>query len=162
MPDISFNAISTTKNPLQEGSLRTPVQTLGQDDFLKLLVAQMSQQDPMNPQKDSEFIAQMAQFSALEQAKTMQQDMSSLRASALLGDTVTVTDENNKETGTLTGIVSQVLIEQGVPKLLVDGRRYLLSDVLSIQQTSLAQLPATAAPKTGTLPDPIESVISEY
>lgn len=162
MPDVSFNAISTAKNPLPEGSVRTPVQTLGQDDFLKLLVAQMSQQDPMNPQKDSEFIAQMAQFSSLEQAKTMQQDMSSLRASALLGDTVTVADENNKDTGTLTGIVSQVLVEKGVPKLLVDGRRYLLSDVLAIQQTSLAALPVTAVPKVGTLPDLVESVISEY
>ena len=162
MADVSFNAVSTTKNPLPEGSFRTPVQTLGQEDFLKLLVAQMAQQDPMNPVKDSEFIGQMAQFSALEQAKTMQQDMSSLRASAMLGDTVTVLDENNKDTGTLTGIVSQVVISKGVPSLFVDGRRYLLSDVLSVQQTSLAALPVTEAPKAGTLPAPVESDMYDY
>ena len=162
MPDFSFNAVSTTANPLPEGSFRTPVQTLGQEDFLKLLVAQMAQQDPMNPVKDSEFIGQMAQFSALEQAKTMQQDMSSLRASAMLGDTVTVADEENKDTGTVTGIVSQVVISKGVPSLFVDGRRYLLSDVLSVQQTSLAALPITEAPKVGTLPDAVESEMYDY
>lgn len=121
------------------GVTRTPVQTLGQDDFLKLLVAQMSQQDPMNPIKDSEFIAQMAQFSALEQAKTMQQDMASLRASAMLGETVTVRekDKYGQEIGTVSGTVSQVLIEKNIPKLFVDGRRFELADLISVQHAAL-------------------------
>jgi len=134
MPTVSN--INTTSNPLAEGSARTPVQTLGQDDFLKLLVAQMSQQDPMNPQKDSEFIAQMAQFSALEQSKTMQQDMSALRASALLGSTVTLNDENS-ETGQTVGVVDAVLVEKGVPKLVVHDKRYNLSDITRIDPTIL-------------------------
>ncbi len=126
-----------------EGTTRTPVQTLGQDDFLKLLVAQMSQQDPMNPMKDSEFIAQMAQFSALEQSKAMQQDMSSLRASAMLGETVTVRlkDDNGQEIGTVTDVVSQVLIEKNVPKLLVDGRRFVLGDLISVRRTPQINTP---------------------
>jgi flagellar basal-body rod modification protein FlgD len=139
-PVANMTTISREKSP--DGSTRTPVQTLGQDDFLKLLVAQMSQQDPMNPMKDSEFIAQMAQFSALEQAKTMQQDMSSLRASSLLGETVEVADEA-EDSDFRTGVVTAIKIEKGIPQLIVNGNKYLLSDVQSIQPPALNPVPFT-------------------
>ena len=132
------NMANISRENSADGTARTPIQTLGQDDFLKLLVAQMSQQDPMNPQKDTEFIAQMAQFSALEQSKTMQQDMAALRASALLGDTVKVNDTNS-DTGESIGIVQGVEINKGEIKLLVNNgissTRYLLSDVKQIYPT---------------------------
>jgi flagellar basal-body rod modification protein FlgD len=143
MASPAINSVSTTANLLPEGSARTPVQTLGQDDFLKLLVAQMSQQDPMNPMKDSEFIAQMAQFSALEQSKAMQQDMSSLRASSLLGQTVEVADAA-EDSGFRTGVVTAVKVEKGIPQLIVNGNKYLLSDVQSIQPTLLNPSAVTA------------------
>lgn len=130
----TVSTINTTSNPLPDGSTRTPVQTLGQEDFLKLLVTQMSQQDPMNPVKDNEFIAQMAQFSALEQSKTMQQDMASLRANTLLGSTVTVTDEENKD-GYVIGVVEGVFMNGKVPQLMVKDRIYDLSAIQNITVT---------------------------
>ena len=114
-----------------DGSSRVPTKTLGQEDFLQLLVAQMSQQDPMNPVKDTEFIAQMAQFSSLEQSKAMMQDMASLRATTLLGTTVMVEDEDYP-TGINTGVVDSVMMENGTARLLVNGTRYDLSDILRI------------------------------
>jgi flagellar basal-body rod modification protein FlgD len=126
---------SATATTTADASTRTPKQTLGQEDFLKLLVTQMSQQDPMNPQKDTEFIAQMAQFSSLEQSKTMMQDMASLRASALLGTTVTVQDELSP-TGMNTGIVDSVVMNNGTPQLQINGNYFDLSTVLTIAPTS--------------------------
>ena len=52
--------------------------TLGRDAFLSLLVAQMQYQNPLQPQADGEFLAQLAQFSSLEQLQGMRQDMAAL------------------------------------------------------------------------------------
>lgn len=118
---------------------RIPMQTLGQEDFLKLLTTQMVTQDPLNPQKDTDFIAQMAQFSSLEQSKTMQQDISSLRsqnrilqADALLGQTVELEIAENEIS---SGVVSAVRIDDGVPKITVGGRTYDLEQVRMVMPT---------------------------
>ena len=115
---------------------RIPVRTLGQDDFLKLVVAQLTSQDPLNPQKDTEFIAQMAQFSQLEQAKTMQTDMAGLRtdqaflqANSLLGCSVELEDAQ----GVITrGTVSAVQFTGGVPMIVVNGQPRYIGEVISI------------------------------
>lgn len=131
-PVSTFNTPSTTQE-------RLPTQVLGQNDFLKLLVAQMTSQDPLSPQKDTEFIAQMASFTSLEQAKMMQKDMAQMRgdqqvlqANSLLGRTVIV--QADKETK-VTGQVSAVQIEAGKPMVVVNGQSYDLSQVLTITPT---------------------------
>ncbi len=55
----------------QRDERKTGDGTLGKDDFMKLLIAQLQNQDPTDPMKDTEFIAQMAQFSALEQTMNL-------------------------------------------------------------------------------------------
>lgn len=55
----------------QNTNKKTGSDTLGKDDFLKLLITQLQNQDPTNPMQDTEYIAQMAQFSTLEQITNM-------------------------------------------------------------------------------------------
>lgn len=120
-----------------DGSTRTPVQSLNQNDFLKLVMAQLTHQDPLDPQKDTEFIAQMTQFSSLEQAKSMQSDMEAMRneqqllqANELLGRSVRLQDDQ----GALTaGTVSSIQLEEGTPKLVVNGSLYDLSSLVSVE-----------------------------
>lgn len=52
-------------------------QALGADDFMKLLTTQLTSQDPMNPMKDTEFISQMANFTSLEQMRTLSKSFES-------------------------------------------------------------------------------------
>lgn len=55
----------------QRDQRKTGPDTMGKDAFMKILIAQMANQDPTNPMKDTEFVAQMAQFSSLEQTMNL-------------------------------------------------------------------------------------------
>jgi flagellar basal-body rod modification protein FlgD len=119
---------------------RVPTQTLTQNDFLKLLIAQLSAQDPMNPVDDKEFIAQMAQFSTLQATTSMQQtitQMSSqqqfLQANALLGRDVALQDSQGAQ---ITGTVSAIQVENGTPQIVVNGQAYDLNTLLTVSQPS--------------------------
>ncbi len=96
----------------------------------------MTAQDPMNPKADTEFIAQMAQFSALEQAKSTQAEMTKIsadqdliRANGLLGKTVELQMDADL---TAQGTVSAVQVEAGTPKLVVNGELFDLDQVITI------------------------------
>jgi len=118
-----------------------PSQNLTQANFLQLLVTQMTSQDPLSPQSDTAFAAQLAQFTALQTAQTTQGDVAALQASQLLGSTVTVA----AGAGSLTGIVSAVQMNNGTPSIVVgsgaQAQAYDLSAILNIQAT----VPATAS-----------------
>lgn len=99
--------------------------SLGKDQFLKLFVAQLQHQDPMNPMDDSEFMGQMASFSTLEQVTNLaaanQQIASNMTATSavgLIGRTVSYVDENDV---IHTGKVDKVTTAGGSPTLTVDG-----------------------------------------
>ncbi|MGD0410532.1 MAG: flagellar hook capping FlgD N-terminal domain-containing protein [Verrucomicrobiota bacterium] len=105
-------------------------QTLTQANFLQLLVTQMSSQDPLNPESDTDFAAQLAQFSALQQSQAMSQDMSILQANSMMGEIVTVAPAG--ASAPVTGQVSAVQIQSGTPVVVVNGQTYSLSQVTAI------------------------------
>ena len=115
---------------------RVPMKTLGQDEFLQLLVTQMRNQDPMKPVSDTEFIAQMAQFSNLEQTKAMSGDIAKLRqstafnqATALMGKQVRLLMDEDTFT---KGIVTDLTVRDGEVSLIVNGKTYELGQVVSV------------------------------
>ena len=61
---LNMEVDTINKQNFPEG--RKPKQELGKDDFLQLLVAQLTHQDPTSPLEDTQFVAQMAQFTSLE------------------------------------------------------------------------------------------------
>lgn len=74
MSSASVNQVSNTGG-VNNRNNTDPNQKLDKDAFLKLLVTQLRHQDPLNPVEDKEFIAQMAQFSTLEQVQNLNKTM---------------------------------------------------------------------------------------
>jgi len=93
-----FNGVNTI-GPGQPGSKMKNSSSLGKDDFMKLLIQQMKNQDPMNPVDGTQFAAQLAQFSSLEQLQNLNNSMtSSINANYLLTQSI-----NNTLSSTLIG-----------------------------------------------------------
>ena len=101
-------------------------QTLNQQDFLQLLVAQLQNQDPMNPQSDTDMAAQMAQFTSLQQSSSMSSSLAMMQANSLVGSTVTLQVDSKT---TASGVVSGVIMQNGTPQIMVNGTNYSLSQV---------------------------------
>jgi len=76
----AINAGIATSNQLSQAAREAKGDTLGKSDFLLLLVTQFKYQDPLNPMDDKEFVAQLAQFSSLEQLMNMNESMDLLTA----------------------------------------------------------------------------------
>jgi flagellar basal-body rod modification protein FlgD len=126
----------TTTNPISQALAATTTtgttagkaagQTLGKDDFLKLLVGQLQHQDPLAPSDDQQWIGQMAQFSQLEQvtnnASTSQKIADTLNRDgtlALIGRNVTYIDETG---ASQSGSVDTVDMVDGAATLTVGGK----------------------------------------
>lgn len=153
---MSIAPITSGSNPLAgitdtSTAARVPQRSLGQEDFLKLLSVQFKSQDPMKPMEDTAFIAQMAQFSSLQQSQSMTQQMTQMRAnqdlitaSNYIGRQVTV---DLGEDGVVKGNVTGVEIAEGVPRISIAGKTYSLSSVLYVEPgaTAPAAAPAPAA-----------------
>jgi len=87
----SVQAMSGGGAPTGATSLTGGANVLGKDDFLTLLVAQLTHQDPLDPKEDTEFVAQLAQFSSLEQLMGIGDGMNTLamtQAASNSADTV--------------------------------------------------------------------------
>ncbi len=111
-------------------------QALDKDDFLKILLTQLTHQDPTAPLEDKEFVAQMAQFSTLEQMTNMSAELAKVfgimtksQAIGLLGKTVEIAIGDSKVSGRVEEITGSEF-----PQILVQGRYYDVSQVVSVKE----------------------------
>lgn len=114
--------------------------SLGKDDFLQLLVAQMKYQDPMEPTSNTEYIQQYATYSELEQMMNMSETMDLQRASGLVGQMVNV--QFTTEAGvdkSVEGIVDYVYYESGTPFVSINGELYKAEDVVSVYDATYVE-----------------------
>ena len=113
---------------------KTTSQSLGKDDFLKLLIVQMQNQDPTDPMDNTEFIAQMAEFSTLEQMTNMNSNFdklsSVLTSNSALG-TIGKTVQIDLGEATTQGVVQGITYGNN-PQVRVGNMYYDLNKITAV------------------------------
>lgn len=104
------------------------------DTFLTLLVAEMQNQDPLEPTSNTEWVSQYATFTQVEQMTEMGESMDLLRANSMIGKEVVmkVTSESTGETSYKRGTVDYVTVEDGEALLVIDEEKYSINDLDSV------------------------------
>ena len=106
---------------------------LGKDAFLQLLVAQMQNQDPLEPSTDTEFVSQLATFSQLEQLQNLTASYETSQAFSLVGKNVILeTTDVNKNTYYVSGQVDFINVNGNKTKLSVNGNMYDMNQLYSV------------------------------
>lgn len=144
-----MTSIDRTGVPLnltnQTNSSQTSNSSLGKDDFLKLLVAQLKNQSPSQPMDDRQFISQMATFSSLEQMTNMNKNLTSflqsqsennwLNDTQLIGKKVKWLDSNSGDT--LSGTIQSVSFKNGQVQFEADdGTKISSSQIVEVGLSS--------------------------
>jgi len=119
---------------------------LDKDAFLNLLMTQMKYQDPLDPMDNQQMMAQLAQFSALEQMTNVAQSAEKQLANGMLGKYVAYTYKNTEtgETEDLTGKIDYVKMNNGDTLLGIGDKEIKVTDVQQVIDSSNIQADTTA------------------
>ncbi|MDD2709690.1 MAG: flagellar hook capping FlgD N-terminal domain-containing protein [Verrucomicrobiae bacterium] len=117
---------------------RVPSKTMDQEDFIRLLITQMTHQDPTKPQDTGAMMEQMTAMSNLQAMNQMLTNSQVTLAQSLLGKTVSVNDSDNN---LVTGVVSEMKVQNGTTYMVIDGVNYDLSDLYSVLPSTTSTTP---------------------
>ena len=141
-PVSSINSATATNSQTNTDAAASPSsQMLSEQDFLNLLVTQMTSQDPMNPISNQDLLGQMVQFGNLQNNTNMQSLLTGMQsgqtftsANSLIGRQVNL--QVDASGNTTQGVVSGVDVSTGTPLIIVNGQSYHLGQVLSVTTPS--------------------------
>lgn len=106
---------------------------LGQDAFLKLLIAEMQYQDPLEPTTNTEWISQMATFSQLEELQALSKTTENSQLFSLVGKNVIVsTEDASGKTQLKEGVVEYISMSGKTAKFSIDGTLYSMEELYSV------------------------------
>lgn len=127
--------ISNAVQAESKNYMTTATSELDKDAFLNLLVAEMSNQDPLNPMEDRDFMAQLAQFSALEQMQNVNTSTIQSRGMDLVGKAVIASSGADSY---ISGIVESVIYNAGKTYLSIGGKVVEIDHVKEVFNVSAA------------------------
>lgn len=155
---ITDGVINKTSSVTSDSSSNS----LGKDAFLQLLVTQMKYQDPLNPSSDTEFVAQLATFSQLEQLQNLGTTMTNSQSFSLVGkDVIMKAVDSNGSTSYYSGTVDFVTVTNGKAYFSIGGSLYPADQLDTVINSDyMNQLPQVADTKiTYNIADPKDADI---
>lgn len=133
---MPVNSVSSNDavNYVRDTSKDSKETKISTEMFLKLLVAQLKYQDPLEPQKDTAFVTQMAQMSSLQQMQQMNASLQNAQAFDMIGKEIyaEVFDKDTHMTTPFAGIVDSVFIKDGIPYVVVGNQAINIADVKQV------------------------------
>lgn len=135
-----------TSSATEAAKKKTGQDSVDKEQFLNLLVTELKYQDPLQPMDNTEYVAQLATFSELEQMQNVAKTTEVSRATSMVGSLVTV-ESTNEATGTtteITGKVDYVSVNGNTVKVSVNDQLYDLSAVKQVYDVDYADAVALA------------------
>ena len=136
------NPVSSTPTPANP---RVPVKNMNQQDFLKLMMVQLQNQDPLKPQDGATMLTQMSQIASMQSMTSMQQALTNVGvnqqvtlAQSLLNRTVQV---KNSDGQSIEGKVDQVDVSNSDVQILVNGQLYKIADLKKVLPDAIVPPP---------------------
>lgn len=132
MAKVIDGVINKTEN-IKKMKTADEMNGLGKEAFLQLLCAQMENQDPLDPQSNTEWVSQLATYSSLEQMQNMNATIANSQAFSLMGqEVILATKDSNGRSTTISGVVDFVSVKGNKAYLSIKGNLYPASDLQSV------------------------------
>ncbi|HWP98191.1 MAG TPA: flagellar hook capping FlgD N-terminal domain-containing protein [Syntrophomonadaceae bacterium] len=107
------------------------------ETFVKILSAELKNQDPTNPVSNTEYVSQMAQIYSLQELNSINNSNTTSQACSMIGKTVTYgTTDSSGNSASTTGVVDAVVINDNTAYLKVNGSNISLSNVIQVEDSS--------------------------